>query len=80
MLSLGAEWADVPRRSVHQPMPDHLVLPFEAFSSFGSTAVLHRAIVRSILGVHICVGAVSIRYSHGLGTLVEETHFNRYWV
>ena len=57
MLALRTERTDVPRRSVNQPVADHLVLPLEPFAAFGARAVWLRAVMRPVLGVHVGVRA-----------------------
>jgi hypothetical protein len=58
VLSLRAERAYVARTIVHKTVPDHLVLPLEAFAAFATVATFHRAIVRSALAVDILVRTV----------------------
>ena len=57
VLTVRAERADITRRVVHKAMPDHLILSFESHSPFSAGTTFHRAIVRSIRGVNICMGA-----------------------
>lgn len=43
VLTIGTKWADISRTLVDEPMPYHLVLTFEAFTSFTSWAICDRA-------------------------------------
>lgn len=57
MLTLRTKRTYVPRRSVNQPVADHLILPLEPFAAFGARAVWLRAVMRPVLGVHVGVRA-----------------------
>lgn len=43
---------------MHKSVPNHFILAFEAFATLTAWAVFHRAVVRSILRVHISVRAM----------------------
>jgi hypothetical protein len=45
---------------MHKPVADHLVSSLEAHSAFRTETALNRAVMRSIRGVYICVGASSL--------------------
>lgn len=60
MLSLGAKGADVSRRLVNKPVPNHFVLSFKTLAAFGTIACLDGTIVRSLLGMDVHVGALII--------------------
>ena len=57
MLTLRAEGTDIARRSVDEPVADHLVFPLEPFAAFGARAVRLGAVMRTILRVHVGVRA-----------------------
>lgn len=57
MLTLRTEGTDVARRFVDEPVADHLVLPLEPFAALGARAVRLRAVMRTVLGVHVGVRA-----------------------
>jgi hypothetical protein len=46
VLPLWAEWTDISRRTMHQTMPDHLILSLEALSPLRSRAAFYRTIMR----------------------------------
>jgi hypothetical protein len=46
---------------MHEAMADHFVFALEALAAFGARAALDRAVVWSILAVHICVGTRQTR-------------------
>lgn len=43
---------------MHESMANHLILPLEALAAFASWAVFDRAVVRAVLAVDVCMGAV----------------------
>ena len=53
MLAIWTERAHITRTLMNEPMPDHLVLPFEAFAAFAARALLHWTVVRPQVRVHI---------------------------
>ena len=64
MLALRAKRAHVPGAAVHEAVPDHLVLALETPAALAARAARYRAVVWSVLGVHVPVGTdpiVSIR-------------------
>lgn len=43
---------------VDETMSNHFILPFEAFAARTSGAAGHRTVVRSRLGMDVCVGTI----------------------
>lgn len=55
----GAERADVAGRFVHETVADHLVFALETLAADAARAIGDGTVVRSGLGVDVCVRAVS---------------------
>jgi hypothetical protein len=51
VVSIRTERTKIPRTLVEEAVSYHLVLPFEAFATFGAWATFYWAIVRSILSL-----------------------------
>ena len=78
---IGAKGANVAGRLVDEAVPYHLVFAFEAPAAFGSMARLDGAIVRSILGMHICVraGITLVSSSNGESTIEGQCKVFEKW-
>jgi hypothetical protein len=60
MFPIRTERTHIPRRLVHEAMPNHFVFALEAFSAFGAGAAQDGAVVRPGLGVYVCVGTMGV--------------------
>jgi hypothetical protein len=60
MFTIRAKRADVSGGVMDQTMTYHLVFALETFAAFSAWATGNGTVVRSVLGVHIRVGAVLV--------------------
>jgi hypothetical protein len=58
MLPIGTKRTHIPRRLMHEAVPNHFVFALEAFSAFGARAAADGAVVWAGLGVYVCVGTM----------------------
>lgn len=57
MLLLRTKRANISRRVMHKTMSNHLILALEALSTNTPRAAWNRTIVRTLLGMYICMRA-----------------------
>lgn len=60
MFSFWAEGAYITWGTVHEAMSDHLVLPLETFSTFGTGATFHWTIVWAVALMYLVMGAARV--------------------
>jgi hypothetical protein len=87
VLAIRTVWTHIAGGIVDEAVADHFVFALKALAAFGARAAVDGTVVRPVLGVDVCVGAVlSVLFGacgrYGLGNRIplcrRATYFRRY--